>query len=604
MESSGPCDDRQVALLRRACEFQLYALFFALPFEYYFRNREQTLFTSVKLQILLFVVTWMCMKSTEALKRGWVIWPELTGPLSARLLLAITSFLLVQALAAAFAPEFSGNAIKAAVKTGFGAFLAIAAADLVAGFQLRSPEGNDPVRNSAIAISVSGALAAMLGFGKLAGIGAFERIVHLFQSSEFFLGGRIRFHSTMEHPNTAGALLSAALCASLALAVFPSHKRRRHWNVVWLGLAAFQGLALVLTCSRGAMAATALAILAATWTVRRAVAEAQKRKVMAACFVVLLGGTSGLYFASRGPGREGTPARRNLALWGLKAGEEVRYLLPGYTYRETIAIKNTSTFDWRGGDCGVGYKWHSLGTDQTRPIVEGAAFKAAVAPEQGALIPVSLITPSDVGEYLLIWFVICRNGETRELKDSFSPGILCIIGSAASDSPEAMSDRARRYLAAIRDERRQLGLTNAPGRWDLWRAALRMFAQSPLLGKGPDNFRLLKCKYMDIPIWDETILANNLYLEMLSGSGILGLASFLWLLWEVGSALAEKVALARSPSDGSAAYFGIAYFSAFVLHGIVDYFLKFTPTFLLFWLLLGMLCASGRGTRHSYANRL
>jgi hypothetical protein len=36
----------------------------------------------------------------------------------------------------------------------------------------------------------------------------------------------------------------------------------------------------------------------------------------------------------------------------------------------------------------------------------------------------------------------------------------------------------------------------------------------------------------------------------------------------------------------------VTYFLAFLLHGAVDYFLKFTPTFLLFWISLGVACAS------------
>jgi O-antigen ligase len=109
---------------------------------------------------------------------------------------------------------------------------------------------------------------------------------------------------------------------------------------------------------------------------------------------------------------------------------------------------------------------------------------------------------------------------------------------------------------------------------------------------------------MDFPAWDETVLANNLYLEILSGNGILGLASFLWLLWEFGRVLAARVVLAGSPLERSSAYFGAMYLSAFTLHGLVDYFLKFTPTFLLFWLLLGTLCAVGGDNRGTHANRI
>ncbi len=604
VDSPGPGGDRQLIILRRACELQLYGLFFALPFEYYFSGREQTLFTSLKLQLLLFTATWVLMKVAAALKAGPEAWPRLKPPLSGRLLVAIALVVLVQSLAAVFASEFVGNAAKAAVKTGLGALLAIAAADLVAGFRRQSPERNDPMHSSMLALSVSGALTAVLGLGELAGIGAFGSAVHLFQKSQYFLGDRIRFLSTMEHPNTAGALLSAALCASLALAVFPSPGRHRRWKAVWLGMAAVQGSALALTFSRGAVASTILAILVASWIFRRYSGDVQRRTVTIVCCAVVLAGIPGAYLARRGIENRGVAAEARMASWGLKAAEEQMYLLPAHTYQEAIAVQNASPFNWRAGDCGVGYKWHSLSRDQTDPLVAAAAFTDAVAPAQRVEIPVSLMTPSVSGEYFLIWFVVCRDSETRELKDSFSPGILCIVDSADSDSPGVMSEKARRYLAAIRDERRQLGRTVAPGRWDLWRAALRMVLQSPLLGAGPDSFRLLKSRHMDFPAWDETILANNLYLEILSGSGILGLGSFLWLLWEFGSTLVSKAGDAGGPLDRGSAYFGAMYLSALMLHGVVDYFLKFTPTFLLFWLLLGMLCADGRENRETYAGRL
>jgi len=604
VETPGLCVDLQLAPLRRACEFQLYALFFTLPFEYYFRGQERTLFTSLKLQLLLFTSTWLCMKSSEVLRFGRVVWSELGRSLSNRILLAAVMFVLVQALAAILAPEFRGNAAKAAVKAGLGVLLAIAAADLAPGSKMRSADRRDPVRNSVIAISVSGACTALLGFGALAGIDAFEHIVHLFQRSEYFLGKRIRFLSTMEYPNTAGSFLSAALCASLALAVFSRPGSHRRWRVAWLGLAAVQGLALASTLSRGAVGATMVAILTATWLLRDKIGRSYRRTALATCFVAILGGVSGLYFAHRATEGEGTPMRKRLARYGLEAGEEIKYLLPNHAYRETIGVENASSFQWRGGTYGVAYRWHSLSADETWPLNPGADFPAAVAPEQNVWLPVSLITPSQEGEYLLIWFVVYHDGETRELPDSYAPGILCVIDPAGSNSVNGLSEKARRYLDAIREERRNLSGIVPPRRSELWPAAFRMFAQRPLLGMGPDNFRLLKSRYMDIPMKDEKILANNLYLETLSGSGILGLASFLWLLWQFGRTLAAKVAAAASPSGWSASYFGVAYLAAFALHGLVDYFLKFTPTYLLFWLLLGILCARGRESQETYANRL
>ena len=104
---------------------------------------------------------------------------------------------------------------------------------------------------------------------------------------------------------------------------------------------------------------------------------------------------------------------------------------------------------------------------------------------------------------------------------------------------------------------------------------------------------MVKWTFMELPQGDETILANNLYLELLADSGLLGLLSFLWLSWEFGRHVASKVSL-RYSSGWSAAYFGVTYLAGFLLHGFVDYFLKFTPLFLTFWLLLGTLCGGAK----------
>jgi O-antigen ligase len=205
-----------------------------------------------------------------------------------------------------------------------------------------------------------------------------------------------------------------------------------------------------------------------------------------------------------------------------------------------------------------------------------------------ATVPLNSPSP---GEYLLIWFLFDGNESAAEVKDSYSPGILCTVGNPGEDPTPAISGKARRYLAAIREERRNLDVTARPRRPELWLAAIRMGLSKPLLGIGPDNFRLRKWEFMEVPKGDDTILANSLYLETLAGSGLSGLACLLWLLWEFSRRIAVKALTATSPSERVGAYFGTAYLAGLLSHGIVDYFLKFTPIFLMFWLLLGMLCA-------------
>ena len=208
---------------------------------------------------------------------------------------------------------------------------------------------------------------------------------------------------------------------------------------------------------------------------------------------------------------------------------------------------------------------------------------ADLLPGQDREIDVILRTPPDEGEYLLIWYVYETNAPARVLENSFSPAIVCSVRSSAGGT---LSDRASYYVKLIRAER----LDFVPTRRSLWGAALRLFWSSPLLGVGPDNFRLLYWRYMEVPRSDERILANSLYLEILSGSGIAGLASLLWMLVEFGLSLQTRFRIALMPEQRAVVYFGTAYFAAFVTHGLADYFLKFTPAFLLFWVCMGLLC--------------
>jgi O-antigen ligase len=570
-------------------------LIFALPFEYYFGGREQSLYTSLKLQILLLIATWTCMKLVESRESGGTAWKELRVLLPGLLLLATVAFVLSQLLAAAFASELRANAVRAAAKAGIGALMSVITADLSSRPKLRTSETEIAIFNPLFALSLSGTCAALLGLGELAGIRGIESIVHVFQPSRYFLANRLRFLSTMEYPNTAGSFLSVSLCATLALTIFQRTSPRRpgsEW--VWLAMVTAQGFALAFTYSRGALGATIIAVVAATWAVRDRVLEGRGGIAVATCLAVLLAGVTVLYPAREKAAALGPPAAQRVARFGLEADQEIEYLLPNHACSEVITVENDSSYHWRRGAYGIAYRWHSLSTNQNSPLLIGTEFLDDVAPAQKVQASVSLSTPPQEGEYLLTWFVFHRNDDIRELKDSYSPGILCIVDAASPDEGKAPSVKARRYLDAIREERRNLNMTIVPGRLELWSAAFRMFWKRPFLGMGPDSFRILKWRYMDTPKGDETILANSLYLELLSGSGLLGLASFLWLAWEFGRSVTARFSSKRSPSERITGCLGIAYLAGLLSHGLVDYFLKFTPTFLLFWLMLGMLCARQR----------
>jgi hypothetical protein len=126
------------------------------------------------------------------------------------------------------------------------------------------------------------------------------------------------------------------------------------------------------------------------------------------------------------------------------------------------------------------------------------------------------------------------------------------------------------------------------GRADLWRAALRMFAERPLLGIGPDNFRHLYGSYLGRPAWDERVHANNLYLELLADLGVLGTAALGVVIAPAIIGLARGLRAPSSVLQGACLAGLAASTGAFFVHGALDYFLDFTPVYLLFWLVIGL----------------
>jgi hypothetical protein len=581
------------------CRIQLCLLILALPFEY-FPDREQSLFTNLKVQIIALAVTWACLKAAEFLKFRGEEWNRLKGVLPRRLFYAMIVFVFIQMLAAAFAPAFQGNAAKAAAKAFMGVILAVIAADLSSERRSTNRPFSNVKTYAVGAVSLAGISMALLGFGDWIGLTTFTRIVNVFQPFKYWLGNSVRFVSTMEYPNTAASFLSAAMCATLALIVFRTAARRcPAWiQALLLAAIAILGAALSFTYSRGALCAAIIAVAVVSWIFRNHFRERNSRFALCWCGAVLFAGMAPSYLIRREATRSPAPPQKRVAHYGWESNAPTRLLLPDRIYEESLTVQNDSQHSWSSGEFGVAYRWHNLSNRQDSPLLEAAGFRNDIKPAQKSRVQVSLRTPARDGEYLLIWFIFRRSGGIYELKDSFSPGIMCTIRTTEAKKTDQLSSKAQNYVELIGKERSNLSKSLIPMRRELWSAAVRMFSARPILGLGPDNFRLRKREYMEVPKGDETILANSLYLELLSDSGILGLLSFLWMIWELGRIVFQERSAPEFVRSSGVVYFGAAYLTGFMAHGLVDYFLKFTPTFLLFWLMLGILgsrSAAGNG---------
>jgi O-antigen ligase len=106
-----------------------------------------------------------------------------------------------------------------------------------------------------------------------------------------------------------------------------------------------------------------------------------------------------------------------------------------------------------------------------------------------------------------------------------------------------------------------------------------------LLGIGLDNFRLIYGRELGQTAWNESIHTNSTYLETLVSVGLIGSLPFFG--WMVLMTLDIWRTL-RRPSVSIWQTAVAAGILAFFIHGLLDYFLLFNTTALLFWLLIGL----------------
>jgi hypothetical protein len=253
---------------------------------------------------------------------------------------------------------------------------------------------------------------------------------------------------------------------------------------------------------------------------------------------------------------------------------------PEATIAIDLDVRNEGRIVWSTAEkhpFALGYRWLTSDGTGVLDIPPGeVALPHDVAPGETIRIQTEINVPNvPSGAYRLDWGMLQRdvvqfyergwaNAETLVTVDSVTGALP--IGILPRDDEEAPW---------------------VVGRLELWGAALRLIQAHPWLGVGPDNFRHLYGALLGLETWDERIQANNLYLEILTDVGVIGFTVFLWMT------LGALVTAIRASKDRAAYWLvgiglGVA---AFLVHGLLDSFLAFTPTAILFWVFLGILGA-------------
>jgi O-antigen ligase len=256
----------------------------------------------------------------------------------------------------------------------------------------------------------------------------------------------------------------------------------------------------------------------------------------------------------------------------------------GGTVLVPLTVTNTGFTSWDSHAASpfrLSYHW--LLPDQDRVVSwEGVRTEFPTVVEAGDEIELQahVVAPRQPGDYRLMWDI----EQEHRLWFSTEPDADVYMSRATVTGPAAETIDASQLpglpLKAVR-----------PGRLVLWRAAASMFAEHPLVGVGPDNFRLEYGRYAGLRGADRRVHSNNMYFEVLTGSGLLGGLAFTWLFAAAARASIHlRRGTWRTPVAPLAAGI-IAASVAVALHGLVDSFLSFTATYTLIAITLGLIVA-------------
>jgi hypothetical protein len=268
----------------------------------------------------------------------------------------------------------------------------------------------------------------------------------------------------------------------------------------------------------------------------------------------------------------------------------------GETITPTVIITNTSVWAWSTtGPRPVYLSYHWIQPATRRVLIlDGArtSLPREIAPGESAILAARVEVPNLPGALTLQWDLVQENVTWFGVR-----------GNQVAEVKVNVTSAQPVVKAMPLPTQPQLGSTSSPPRGELWRAGVKMWLAYPLLGVGPDNFRQVYGTYLGRTEFDRRITANSWYVEVLATTGVIGLIAGMLIVSAVvvlmrrqwrGLTLRSARALALGLSVAVLTFF---------IHGLVDYFMEFTPTYSLFWLIAGLLIGLLTGTAHDEVAR-
>jgi hypothetical protein len=492
------------------------------------------------------------------------------------------AWIAAAAVAALAAAEYRGNAVHMVGRIGlaFGVFvIAVNAATSTAR-----------IHAMLLAGALAGALVGVLVVLEYVSFTPIFAFLKLFRVDTAYIGSQVRASGPFQYPTIASMYLEILFALTLGLVPVAAAAGRRGLLVALVAAVAIVAEAITLTFTRAGlitMAASVVIVLASR--VRRDGFDPGAKA---------LAGIAVMVAAEVLASRPVEALRLRLTSEGQDAWYSAQFAAPAEVHIPTggraavpITVTNTGRVAWTpeaARPFQLSYHWLLRDAD-TVVAWEGlrTTLPGTIPPGGRSTIQALVEAPRQPGSYLLLWdielvdqlwFSTEPDATLQFTRATVSGAVL----PGKLPTPRPMPKRAER-----------------PGRLVLWRAALGMFAAHPLLGVGPDNFRLMYGRYSAVRRADPRVHSNDMYLEILTGSGVLGAALFGWLCWR--AALTARLG-ALQPARGAMAAYAPATAAAIVaiaLHGLVDSFLSFTATYILMAIVLGLASGCARLTAHA-----
>jgi hypothetical protein len=529
--------------------------------------------TIVELALLSVLAAWLAA----------ALWLRQRPPLRTPLTLPWVMVLVTSAIAAAFAPTNRTNAFHMVARFGlaFGVFLVT-----VSG--VSTP---DRLRRVVVSAAVVGVAISALVVLEFLGIGFVLRLLRTFRPGIAVVGSQVRAAGPFQYPTIASMYLEIVFAFTLGLLPVAVLEERWWASAALAGVIAVIAEGIVLTFTRAGLLTMGAAVLVVgTLSVRR---SGFGKATLAIAFVGLVVAVE--IFTSRSADvlrlRMTTESQDNWYQSEIEAPLHVA-MRTGAVTTVPVTVTNTGLVTWDPAAAHpFRFSYHWLREDGVR-IAEWEGMRtslpSAVPPGATVQLRAAVRAPGEAGRFRLMWDV----EQEDQLWFSSEPKAVLVETGASVDGP-LVSLLPASAIQFIPHQKAR------PGRAVLWRAALRMFAAHPVTGVGPDNFRLEYGDYAGIANADSRVHSNNMYLEVIAGTGVLGGLAFLWLLWRAsGRILALCVRRDLALGAGVAAA-GIA----IAAHGIVDAFLGFTATYILIAITLGLAVASS-SMEEAHAHRV